>query len=107
MEEMARAEAKKRFAMMAGSRLKHRETLERFLRVMGMTHSQESIVVEHERLVELGLLLEPLETELRTGMGLRASRRKGEWKVGNTIDLISMMLEEWGGGDVRSDTKRV
>ena len=107
VEEMARAEAKKRFAMMAGSRLKHRETLERFLRIMGMAHSQESIVVEHERLVELGPALCAAEAEFRAGMGLRASRRKGEWKVGNTIDLISMMLEEWGGGDVRSEAVMV
>jgi hypothetical protein len=107
LEEMAQAEAKKRFAMMAGSRLKHRETLERFLRIMEMEHSQDSIVVEHERLVELGPALCAAEAEFRAGMGLRASRRKGEWKVGNTIDLISLMLEEWGGGDVRNEVKMV
>ena len=40
---------------------------------------------------------------------LRASQRKGEWKVGNTIDLIRVILEEWGGGTARSErkTKRV
>jgi hypothetical protein len=74
---------------------------------MEMAHSQDSVVVEHERLVELGPALCAAEAEFRAGMGLRASRRKGEWKVGNTIDLISMMLEEWGGGDVRVDANIV
>jgi len=103
MEEMVRAEAKKRYAMMAGCRLKHRETMERFMGMIGLQHSQESIVVEHERLVEWGPALCAAEVELRAGMGLRASRRKGQWKVGNTIDLIALMLEEWGGGTVRSE----
>jgi hypothetical protein len=74
---------------------------------MEMAHSQDSVVVEHERLVELGPALCAGEAELRIGMGLRASRRKGEWKVGNTIDLILLMLEEWGGGDVRNEVKMV
>jgi hypothetical protein len=81
--------------------------MDRFLKMMGMEHSQQAIVLSHEDLVELGGSLCEAEVSLRSGMGLRASRRKGEWKVGNTIDLITVMLEEWGGSEVRSNMKMV
>jgi hypothetical protein len=105
LEEMVRGEAKRRFAPMVTHRIKQRETLRRFLGIMGLAHSQEVAVLTHERLVEVGPALCANEAELRTGMGLRASQRKGEWKVGNTIDLIRVILEEWGGGTARSEGK--
>jgi hypothetical protein len=74
---------------------------------MGLAHSQEIAVLTHERLMEVGPALCANEAELRTGMGLRASQRKGEWKVGNTIDLIRVILEEWGGGTARSEATMV
>ena len=71
---------------------------------MGMRFSQEKVVLSHERLVELGAVLELAEPDLRAGLGLRASQRKTkEWKVRNTIDLIGAILEEWGGSVVRSE----
>jgi hypothetical protein len=51
------------------------------------------------------LSLQAAEKVIREGMGLRASQRKGEWKVGNTMDLIRVILEEWGGGTARSEGK--
>jgi hypothetical protein len=103
VDDMLAAEARKRFAIMSTQRIKRRETMERFLRIMGMRFSHERVVLSHERLVELGAVLEPAEAELRAGLGLRVSRRKGAWKVGNTIDLIGSILEEWSGAVVRSE----
>ena len=107
VEDMCKAEAKKRYAIMSTQRIKRRETMDRFLKMMGMEHSQQAIVLSHEDLVELGGSLCEAEVSLRSGMGLRASRRKGEWKVGNTIDLITVMLEEWGGSEVRTKSSMV
>ena len=102
--DVIRAEARKRFAIMSTQRIKHRQTMERFLSIMGMRFSQEKVVLSHERLVELGAVLELAEPDLRAGLGLRASQRKTkEWKVRNTIDLIGAILEEWGGSVVRSE----
>jgi hypothetical protein len=81
--------------------------LERFLGIIGLTHSQEAAVLSHEQLVALGEPLQAAEVELRAGMGLRASQRKGDWKIGNTMDLIRVILEEWGGGTARSEGKQV
>jgi hypothetical protein len=102
MEDMVRREARYRFAPMAAHRIKQREALREFLGIMGLAHSQQVVVLSHEVLVEVGPALCAAEERLRVGMGLRATRRKGEWKTGNTIDLIRVMLEEWGGGTVRS-----
>jgi hypothetical protein len=108
MEGMLAAEARKRFAIMSTQQIKRRETMERFLAMVGMRFSQEYIVFSHDRLVELGVVLEPAEAELRAGLALRASQRKTkEWKVRNTIDLIQLILEEWGGSVVRSEAKMV
>jgi hypothetical protein len=105
LDEMVRGEARRRFAPMVTHRIKRREALERFLGIIGLTHSQEAAVLSHEQLVALGEPLQAAEVELRAGMGLRASQRKGEWKIGNTMDLIRVILEEWGGGTARSEVK--
>jgi hypothetical protein len=107
LEEMVRGEARRRFAPMVTHRIKRREALERFLGILGLTHSQEAAVLSHEQLVALGEPLQAADKVIREGMGLRASQRKGEWKVGNTMDLIRVILEEWGGGTTRSERKQV
>jgi len=100
--DLARSEAVKRYGIMSGDSVKKRETLERFLKIVGMTHSQEEILISTEKLDEIGIQLSAIEKELREGMGLRASRSKGEWKVANTIDLITVILDMWGCGTVES-----
>lgn len=101
--DVARDEAMKRYGIMATDSITERQTMERFLRLVGMKHSQESVVLSTERLAELAGPLEEAEKELREGMGLRTTQRKTkEWKVGNTIDLITVMLETWGGSTVES-----
>ena len=107
MGKIVRGEARRRFAPMVTHRIKRREALERFLGILGLTHSQEAAVLSHEQLVALGEPLQAAEKAIRDGMGLRASQRKGEWKVGNTMDLIRVILEEWGGGTARSERKQV
>jgi hypothetical protein len=104
--DLARSEALKRYGIMSGDSIKKRETLESFLKIVGMTHSQEEILISSEKLDEIGIQLSKIEKELREGLRLRASRSKGEWKVANTIDLIRVILEEWGCGTVESKEKR-
>jgi hypothetical protein len=68
-----------------------------------MRHSQEEIAISSEKLDVIGVELAKVEKELRHGMGLRETRRKSsEWKVANTIDLITVILESWGRGTVES-----
>ena len=89
-----------------GDSVKERETLERFLKIIGMTHSQEEICIRPEKLEEIGEELCKVDTELRKGLGLRTSRSKGEWKTKNTIDLITVILESWGRSSVESVENR-
>lgn len=99
--DLARSEALKRYGIMSGDSVKKRETLERFLKILGMTHSQHEILISTEMLDKIGLQLSKDEKELREGLGLRASQRKTkEWTVANTIDLITVVLDMWGCGTV-------
>jgi hypothetical protein len=105
VDDVTRNEANKRYAIMTGDSIKERETLERFLKIIGMTHSQEEIIIRPERLEEIGKELCKVDKELRKGLGLRTSERKGEWKTKNTIDLITVILESWGRSSVESIIK--
>lgn len=106
--DLASAEARKRYAMMSSDRIKKRETMDRFLKIVGMNHSMEEVTIGPEKLAEIGPLLEGAEKELRDGMGLRASRRKADkWEVKHTIDLIHVILEEWCGAKVESDVVQI
>jgi hypothetical protein len=105
IDDVARAEANKRYAIMTGDSVKERETLERFLKIVGIKHSQEEVIIGVEKLEEIGKELCKVDTDLRKGLGLRASRSKGEWKTKNTIDLITVILENWGRGTVESIVK--
>jgi hypothetical protein len=102
VDDLARSEAIKRYALMSSSSVKERETIERFLKIVGMSNSQEEILIGTEKLNEIGIELCKCEKEIVEGLGLRQSRRKGEWKVANTIDLIKVVLESWGCGIVES-----
>jgi hypothetical protein len=107
VDDVARAEALKRYGCMAGDAIVKREVLGKFLKIVGMRHSQEAIVIGAERLEEIGVELVKVEREVREGLGLRASRSKGkEWKVANTIDFVTAVLEGWGCGKVESVVKK-
>jgi hypothetical protein len=106
IDDVARNEAVKRYALMSGSSIKERETIERFLKIVGMKHSQEDILISAEKLDEIGAGLSKIEKDIREGLGVRKTERKGEWKVANTIDLIKLVLETWGCGVVESILSR-
>jgi len=103
---LAWEEAGERYGIMAKGTLKARDTMGRFLEIVGLPHSQATAVLSHERLVEIAGPLEAAETELREGMGLRRTQRKGAWGVSNSIDFIRVMLETWGCSVVESETHR-
>jgi hypothetical protein len=98
--DVVRDEAGKRYGIMTTSAIKERETMVRFLDIIGMKHSQEPIVLDAMRLEALMGPLEVAEKELREGMGIRKSERKGAWKVSHVMDLIEAVLESWGGSTV-------
>lgn len=106
VDDVALAEAENRYAIMSGDSVKKRETMEKFLKIVGMRHSQEEYSISTERLEEIGKELSKAEKELRKGLGLRASERKGEWQPKNTIDLIKVILDSWGCGTVKSNENR-
>jgi hypothetical protein len=103
---LAWEEAGERYGIMATGTLKARDTMGRFLEIVGLPHSQATAVFSHEQLVEWAQSLEAAEKELREGMGLRATQRKKEWGVSNTIDFIRVMLETWGCSIVESEINR-
>ena len=105
IDDMATAEAKNRYAIMSGDSVKKRETMEKFLKIVGMRHSQEEITISTDKLEEIGKELSKAEKEIRKGLGLRTSERKGVWKTKNTIDLITVVLESWGRSSVESIIK--
>ena len=104
--DVVRDEAGKRYGIMTTSAIKERETMERFLGIIGMKHSQEPAILCSERLAELAGPLEAAEKELREGMGLRKSERKGKWGVSHVMDLIEIILETWGGSTVDNVVNR-
>lgn len=71
-----------------------------------MKYSQEEISISAEKLEEIGKELCKIDKELRKGLGLRTSERKGEWKTNNTIDLITVILENWGRSSIESIENR-
>ena len=103
--DVAWKEADARYGIMTTTQIVQRKTLQKFLGILGMQHSQEEVVLDAERLSALGEPLQAAEREIREGMGLRKSERKGAWKVTNTIDLISAVLDEWGAVKVESNVK--
>jgi hypothetical protein len=103
--DIASKEAEARYGIMTTAQIAQRKTLARFLGILGMNHSQEEVLLDAERLGALGEPLQAAEREIRDGMGLRKSERKGDWKVGNTMDLIGAVLEEWGAVKVESQSK--
>ncbi len=105
VDDIAKVEASKRYAIMSGDSVKERETLEHFLKIIGMSYSQEEITISSEKLEEIGKELSRVDKELRKGLGLRTSERKGEWKTKNTIDLITVILENWGRSCVETIKK--
>jgi hypothetical protein len=105
INDVASNEAEARYGIMTTAQIAQRKTLARFLGILGMQHSQEEVVLDAERLAALGAPLQAAEREIREGMGLRASRKTGEWKVGNTMDLIREVLDVWGVVRAESSSK--
>ena len=97
VEQLATKEGAARYAIMAEKGIDRRKTIAQFLTLLGMSHSQEEKTFAHADLVALGPKLESVERTVREGMGLRRSqRKKTEWTVKNTMDLIEGVLDEWG-----------
>jgi hypothetical protein len=109
LEEVAAREGNVRYAMMAVEELEKRRVLAVFLGALGMKHSQEVKVFDHEALEGLGPVLEKVEAEVRLGFGMRGTRRdeKVKWEVPNTIDLMKVVLGGWGCGDIHVEGKQV
>jgi len=103
--DVASKEAEARYGIMTTAQIAQRKTLARFLGILGMNHSQEEVLLDAERLAALGEPLQAAEREIREGMGLRPSRKKGDWGISHTMDLISMVLEDWGAVKVESQSK--
>jgi hypothetical protein len=107
VEQIAAMEGEARYAIMADGELDRRKALAHFLQGIGMAHSQEERTLTHEELVALGPKLEVAEAGLREAMGLRPSRRKGEWTIKNTMDLIGCVLDGWGCSDCESSSHQL
>ena len=104
--DVASKEAEARYGIMTTAQIAQRKTLTRFLGILGMSHSQEEVLLDAERLAALGEPLQAAEREIREGMGLRPSRKKGDWKVENTMDLIESVLDAWGAVKAESIVKK-
>jgi hypothetical protein len=105
INDVASNEAEARYGIMTTAQIAQRKTLARFLGILGMQYSQEEVVLDAERLAALGEPLQAAEREIREGMGLRASRKKVDWGISHTMDLISAVLEDWGAVKVESIVK--
>jgi hypothetical protein len=107
VDSLVKKEADMRYAIMASGTIKAHGVLERFLKMVDMKCSQEEKVIDMDVLEELGVVLEPFEEELRDGLGLRKSqRKKKEWTVANTIEIIGTVLKNWGCCDVENVIKK-
>ena len=106
LEAMADEEARRRYAIMSSDQLQRRKALRLFLEAVGMRYSLEERIFEHEELVGLGERLERIQAEVRAGLGLRPTRRRGEkWTVSHSVDFIHAVIENWSGGYVEIITE--
>lgn len=91
---------------MSSDQLQRRKALRLFLEAVGMRYSLEERIFEHEELIGLGERLERIQAEVRAGLGLRPTRRRGEkWTVSHSVDFIHAVIENWSGGYVEIITE--
>ena len=104
--DVASNEAQARYGIMTTAQISQRKSLARFLAILGMQHSQEHGIFDAERLEALAGPLQAAEREIRDGMGIRPSRKSGDWSVRNTIDFIASVLDTWGAVTVESIARK-
>lgn len=103
LAQMARREARKRYAVMSTERIRKRGVMADILGCLGMDYTLQSTVLAHDALVALGPPLAEREARWRAELGLPKSRRKAaEWKIEHTIQWIRVAIETWAGGEVET-----
>lgn len=103
-EEYIAFESTQKYIQQGSKKCLKRIALDKLLPVIGVKNSAEAFKLEITN--ELIDNLKPIEEEIFKAFQTHSSRRKGEFKASNVVDMISMVFESWAGVKVKSGRKR-
>jgi hypothetical protein len=103
----AKVEAEKRYLTMAAHHIEARTTLDKVLKLLSMTHTQEAKVIAGEDFQKLVAAGERLDKEVRGVFGIRKSQRKAgqPYDVAALHDMLGSVWNSWSGGKINTINK--
>ena len=105
--QTAAKEAEVRFLTMSAKHLEQRTTLDKLLKLCGMTHTQEVKTIKGDDFAKLVADGAKLEAEVRAVFGIRKSERKGgSFDVKALHDMLTSVWGVWSGADISTTNDR-
>lgn len=105
--QTASKEAEVRFLTMTAKHLEQRTTLDKILKLCGMTHTQEVKTIKGEDFAKMVTEGAKLEAEVRTVFGIRKSERKdGAFDVKALHDMLTSVWFSWSGVSISTINER-
>jgi hypothetical protein len=103
-DEYIQYESTQKYIQQSSKKCLKRIALDKLLPILGVKNTAEAFVVENvEQLMEG---LKGVEEEVFKAFQTHGSRRKGEMKATNAVEMISMVYENWCGAKVKTTRKR-
>ena len=107
-EKTVEKEAEARFLVLASNHTEQRNCLDKVLKLLGMTFSQDKKTVTHDEWVKLIDSGKALEAEIIDTFGVRKSRRTKDAKfdASHLHDLVASVFDAWAKSDVKTVNQR-
>jgi hypothetical protein len=103
-DEYLAYESTQKYIQQSSKKCLKRIALDKLLPILGVKNSAEKFVVDvTDSLVKQ---LATVEEEVFKAFQKNASRRKGEFKTSNAVEMIGMVYEAWNGIKMKSERKR-
>jgi hypothetical protein len=103
VEEILHIEASERYLVMTKKSVEQRIVLEKILKILGIEHSQQHIIIKHEQFINMLESIKELENEIRSAFSLRASRRESkEFLSKHAQELLDNIFESWAGASFKT-----
>lgn len=105
--QTAAKEAEVRYLTMSARHLEQRTTLDKLLKLCGMTHTQEVKTIKGDDFAKMVAEGAKLEAEVRAVFGIRKSERKGgSFDVKALHDMLTSVWGVWSGADISTTNDR-
>lgn len=103
-DEYLAFESTQKYIQQSSKKCLKRIALDKLLPIIGAKNSAEKLIVDVTD--DLVKQLATVEEEVFKAFQKNASRRKGEFKTTNAVDMLKMVYESWNGMEVKSERKR-